>query len=132
MVEQVTAGGQLGGGLARKDEGGGGVRWDHRFDPELTVFKNPRAGGLAIRRHQFSAGGGERAARRRLDKEMFVARPGRIRGKAGDAFMHPLADRPVGVMVERVHPGIAEALLVAVTIPTLPHRGGSLVDRVEP
>ena len=51
---------------------------------------------------------------------------------AGHRAVHPREYRAVGVVVEGVHAGGAEAVLLRVGVPALPDRRRALVDGVEP
>ena len=64
------------------------------------------------------------------EKNLFKARS--HRADAADHGVHPLAHSAVGIVVKRVHADITEAVLFGVAVPTLPHRGRAIFDRVEP
>ena len=64
------------------------------------------------------------------EKNLFKARS--HWSDAANYGVHPLADGSVGVVVEGVHTDIAEAVLLGVAVPTLPHGGGAVFHGVEP
>ena len=74
----------------------------------------------------------ESAAGPRLDEDVLVAGGALVGLDAGHHPVHPLADRAVRVVVERVHRAVLEAAVRLLAVPPLPDRGGALLHRVEP
>ena len=64
------------------------------------------------------------------EKNLFKARS--HRADAANHGVHPFSHSTVGIVVKRVHADIPEAVLFGVAVPTLPHRGRAIFDRVEP
>ena len=107
------------------DSGGNGEVYG-----ESAAAEPPPAGGQTVRGLQGSGRLGQSAARFRGEEDFFEARS--QRADAADHRVHPFAHGPVGVVVEGVHADVTEAVLLGVAVPTLPHRGGPVFDRVEP
>jgi hypothetical protein len=114
--------------LRRHDQRGRGVGGDDGFNRQLAIGLLPAAQRLTIRRFQFRFSPSQRAAGNGLDEEVFVAGILGVGRKSGDPLIHPLPDRAVGVMVKGIHLSIGKSILASVAVPTLPHRGRSLLD----
>ena len=67
-------------------------------------------------------------AKRKLDKAGAVD----VGADSEAVLEHPLGNASERVVVERIHAGVAEALFFGVTVPSLPHGGGTVYRAITP
>src|SRR5271154_6497120 len=78
------------------------------------------------------ADAGESAAEVRLDEDVLVARRSRIDANSSHHAIHPITDRAVRIVIERVHALLFERAVRLEPIPTLPDSGRTVLDRIQP
>ena len=117
--------------LRRRNDNLRGRVW-RDSDLQFQSAGSPAPGGFdpAVDRVVLGIRGIQRTARRRSNQDSLV--PREQGPDSRDAFVHPLPDRAIGVMIERIHGRIAKPVFMAVTVPAFPHRRRPLVDRVQP
>ena len=96
---------------------------------KVPSLQDPRGADLAVRRLVTGLDARETAAGPRLDEDVLVARRGVVDLDARHHAIHPVADRAVGVVVERVHAGVLERAVGLLPVPALPDRRRALLDR---
>ena len=108
------------------------VRRHDELQVKFAVLHRPAAGEFAEEGLQLRRRAGQPAARLRADDAVLVARLARVDAETGDGGIEPLADRAVGVMVERIHPRILETFFLRPAVPPLPDGGRALGHGVKP
>src|SRR5262245_7580209 len=107
----------------RQVDGGGGVRGDDHpplEPPSLNTANTPVALDAPIDGVQGRPGGGEPRRGTGAQDEVLVPRILGVDLDPGDHLVEPGPDRPVGVVVERVHGGVLESALPGPAVPALP------------
>src|SRR5579864_5153512 len=68
----------------------------------------------------------------RLDQNMFVPRLFFVNRNPCHNAVHPVPDRAVSVMIERIHFWSLKCSIRLDSVPSLPDSGGALCDRIKP
>src|SRR5260221_8391067 len=109
-------GGQLRSGQPHRRPG---VGRDLHGQLERSVLERPGGAHLAVRRLVAGRNARETPAWSRLDEDVLVTGSAFVDLDAGHDPVHPPADGPVGVVVERVHPRVRERAAGLLTVPRL-------------
>ena len=65
-----------------------------------------------------------------INNDLLITRTVRVNARQG--LKHPLTDRTKGIVAERVHAGIAKALLLGKAVPAFPDGGGTVFYFIAP
>ena len=118
---------RIGGGDVHRR---GCIGRDGDIEREFAVLYPPVAADFAVDGVVACFGISETACGSRLNTDAFEA--GAIGIDAGDGIEEPPPHRAEGVVVERVHTGVLEALFLGPAVPSLPYCGRAVLDAVSP